>query len=114
MMSLPCRSNARARLRTSKAVSVPSRDMRSAKRSSNWMAFGIGTKRVIVLLELRDQPPREINHRGHGGTQRNSEKRSSSSAPLVNSDSEKFPQLPFHPPRTSLPAHNELYISSSH
>jgi hypothetical protein len=30
---------------------VPSRDIRSANRSSNWTARAIGAKRFIVLLE---------------------------------------------------------------
>src|SRR5579863_9467755 len=41
MMSLPWASSARARFRTSNSVSVPSRDMRSANRSSNWRARDI-------------------------------------------------------------------------
>src|SRR6185437_6891522 len=49
MMSLPWRSNARARLSTSNAVSVPSRDMRFANRSSDWTTRVIGAKRLIVL-----------------------------------------------------------------
>src|ERR1700688_3053203 len=41
MMLLPWRSRARALFRTSKAVSVPRRDMRRASCSSYWMALSI-------------------------------------------------------------------------
>src|SRR6266581_3143477 len=51
MMSLPCRSSSRARFRTSNAVSVPSRDMRSANRSSNWRARDIRQNGLLYYLE---------------------------------------------------------------
>src|ERR1700730_5938528 len=41
MMLFPWRSRARALFRTSKAVSVPSRDMRRASCNSCWVARGI-------------------------------------------------------------------------
>src|ERR1051326_2101911 len=49
-MLLPWRSRALARLRTSKAVSVPRRDMRSARRSSCWVAFSIVAGVIVYIL----------------------------------------------------------------
>ena len=46
-MSLPWRSSWRARLSTSKAVSVPRRDMRSARRSSNWVAGSMASVDIL-------------------------------------------------------------------
>jgi len=57
-MFFPWRSSARARLRTSNAVSVPSRDMRSANRSSNWTVRGI---RQNLILYYRGT---SLNHPG--------------------------------------------------
>src|SRR5882762_1695649 len=48
MMSLPWRSSARALFNTSKAVSVPSRDMRLARRSSYCVAFSMMANRGII------------------------------------------------------------------
>src|SRR3954467_7383018 len=56
MMSLPWRSSSRARFRTSNAVSVPSRAMRLANRSSNWTACDIEQN---GLLYYRKQ---EVNY----------------------------------------------------
>ena len=47
---LALRSSARAWLRTSNAVSVPSRDMRSARRSSDWVAFSMAANPTDYTL----------------------------------------------------------------
>jgi hypothetical protein len=48
MISLPWRSKARALFKTSKAVSVPSRDMRVASRNWYWVVGSIAAKLGII------------------------------------------------------------------
>src|SRR5712672_3030119 len=55
IISLPCFSSARARFRTSKAVSVPNRDIRPAKRSSNIVVGSITADGIIAELRVRGQ-----------------------------------------------------------
>src|ERR1700728_2945127 len=59
-MLLPWRSSARALFRTSKAVSVPRRDMRRANCNSYWVAFSMrtnsGTGKPQIIRPLRRQP----------------------------------------------------------
>src|SRR5438309_2976853 len=115
-MSLPCRSRARARFRTSNAVSVPSRDMRSAKRNSNWTALDIGQNGLLYYSKER------LNHKGHELTRRKTSSEeisfvclsdlrglvlfvvfcldSVSSVPSVVRDFQKRPPLPCHRRRT--------------
>src|SRR5277367_6758916 len=67
-ISLPWRSRARALFSTSKAVSVPRRDILSARRSSYWVDFSIAAKLVIISpprgrVHLLSDRCRVLNHK---------------------------------------------------
>src|SRR5882757_2970493 len=52
IISLPCFSSARARFRTSNAVSVPSRDIRPARRNSNIVVGSMTADGIITPQRL--------------------------------------------------------------
>src|ERR1700677_4323888 len=73
MMFLPCRSSARALFRTSKAVSVPSRDIRRASCKSYCVVCAMTTKLLRsqtahytlgAVAGGRDEPIQQISNGG--------------------------------------------------